>query len=153
MTAVAADQDVMDFSKHRSVRFKIDHADGTPDFFDGVPGLPALVLAEFAETADKLGTDLSVKDQVQTFKDLFGLVLTDESAERFINRLSDRTDPIGFDQVNEILPWIMEKYGMRPTSPSAPSSAGSESPDGSLNSMADAPPQVSTSAPSPQTVS
>ena len=139
--------------KRAKVEFNIDHADGTPDTFEGVPGLPALALVSFSGLVDQQNDKMTIDEQVKFFIDLFGMILVEDSAARFVARMSNRDDPVEMDQVNAIMPWVMEQYGMRPTLPSEPSSSGSASPDDGKTSTADAPPEVSTSEISPQTVS
>jgi hypothetical protein len=56
---------------------------------------------------------------------LLDALLFDESAERFRARVKDKQRPIGITHVMEIIPWLMEEYGLRPTQPSQPSSSGS----------------------------
>jgi hypothetical protein len=117
------------------VRFRLDHADGTPDFYDGVPGLAAMRLVEFAGMTEQMSEqNVPVSEQVRMFKEMFEFVLTEDSAERFLARMSDKNDPIDFEQINDLMPWIMEQYGMRPTQPSSLSSNGSESPDSGTSS-------------------
>jgi hypothetical protein len=129
---------VKDFSSQVHVRFKIDHVGGPmkgqPEFFTGVPLMPALDLVEFAALSEKMSESAAVDEA--TFTSLVKLCLTDEdgSADRFISRMRDKSDPIGFTQLMDILPWLMEQYGMRPQTPSALSSSGEPSPDGGTNS-------------------
>lgn len=54
--------------------------------------------------------------------------------------------PIELPQVNEVLEYLMEAYGMRPPEPSPDSSSGPSSPGSGTNSMADASPEVSDSS-------
>jgi hypothetical protein len=144
---VATDDGTQDFTKTRQpVRFKIRKtADGDEyDSFDGVPGLPAMLLVEFASLAESL-SEANVLNQPKIFSALFELVLTESSAARFLERMSSRAEPIELDQINDIMPWLMERYGLRPTEPSSDSSTGSESQDGGTNLTADAPPPALTS--------
>jgi hypothetical protein len=117
----ALDEGIRDFTKERrKIRFKIDG-----DVFYCVPDLPILVLIDFASMADKLD-ETAMDDKMRSlFVNMFNLVLVDESAERFIARMGDKSNPISMEQINEIMPWVMERYGLRPTEPSGSSSAGS----------------------------
>lgn len=123
-----ADDDVRDFTKKtKPVRFQIDRDDGSPEFFEGIKALPAMLLVEFAVTMDSL-SETDTAQQPKVFRDLFGLILSDESAKRFIERMSSKTDAIDMSQIMEVMPYLMEQYGMRPTQPSPVSSDGSLSP-------------------------
>lgn len=151
-----ADTDVKDFSAPpRKVTFNIDHSEtagGGPDRFDGVQDLPALLLVEFVGTLDQIN-DTDMAQQPDLFKSIFELVLAEDSATRFIARMGDKNDPISLTQIMDIMPWVMEQYGMRPTQPSSDSSSGSESQDGGTNSTDSAPLPVSTSELSTPSVS
>jgi hypothetical protein len=140
------------FSRTVSVRFRLDHVNGDEEHFTGVSGLPALKLIEFAQLMEELD-EVKTSGSPELFTALVELTLEDESAARFIARMSDKADPIGLTQIMDLMPWLMEQYGMRPTKPSEDSSAISTNPDGGTNSTAAAPEQVSTHSPSLQTVS
>jgi hypothetical protein len=51
-------------------------------------------------------------------------------------KLYDRMNPLDSEQANEIMEWLMEEYGLRPTSPSSGSSDGSPTGDGGTPSVA-----------------
>jgi hypothetical protein len=120
-TASPAEPGVRDFSApRRNVSFKIDD-----DTFQGVNDLPAMALIEFAGMVDQLN-ELEVAQQPQIFTQLFQMVLEPTSSELFLRRMGDREKPISLGQLMEIMPWIMEQYGLRPTTPSEASSDGSE---------------------------
>lgn len=101
-----------------------------PDMFECVSEIPLDVLGEIANAASTRGTG-SVTQQLERMKDLFDGVMLPNSAYRFRQRLTRGTDehpnpnPIGMRHIRDILPWLMEVYGLRPTQPSANSSAGS----------------------------
>ena len=81
-----------------------------------------------AETA----SDIAKKPE--TFTQMIDLVLRDESANRFKARMEDKDSPITMKQIMDVLPWLMEKYGLRPSEPSSTSSPGFETPDDGTNS-------------------
>lgn len=138
------DEEIKDFSKaRRRVRFKIE-----PDIFECVSDLPVLALIDFAAMADKVN-ETAMDDQMrQLFVEMFELVLKSESAPLFISRMQDKDNPISLDQVNDIMPWIMEKYGLRPTEPSDSSLDGSPTPASGPSLTANLPDEGSTSEPS-----
>lgn len=141
------DVEVKDFSNRADVQFRIDD-----DLFQGVPNIAALQLLEFANLSDQL-TDASMADQPKIFKALVDLLLTPDSALRFSERMGDRENPISIIQVQQVIEWLMERYGMRPTQPSGDSSSGSATPDAGTSLTANVPVVGLNLAPSPQTVS
>jgi hypothetical protein len=146
-TLSPSDVAVRDFTSRKSVRFRIDD-----DMFDGVPGIPALTLMKFGVLYDGLSeTDIMNKPDV--FAEMFNLILTDDSAARFNARMSDKNNPITMTQVMEIIPWLMEEYGMRPTRPSPGSFSGSVNPDDGTSSTESVSLPELTSSLSPLTAS
>lgn len=146
-----ADDGVRDFSApQRDTRFKIKNRAGGYDYFEGINDLPAMLLVEFAAAMDA-ASEAEVAKQPEIFADLFRLILNDESITVFLARMRDRDNPISLTQVTDILPWLMEKYGMRPTGPSESSSDGSAPPASGTSSTASSPATASTSADSTPT--
>lgn len=119
MTEQQITDDVMDFTvARRPVRFKIDD-----DTFDAHPDLPAVTMLEFATRAGRIDTDDG--DAVVQLVELFRLVLRPDSAARFVDRMSNVDTPVSMQHIDKIIPWLLERYGMRPPEPSSPSSSGS----------------------------
>jgi len=115
------DEEIFDFSTGaKRIKFKIDD-----DVFEAISDLPALTAMEFGQYANTLDTSSDLSEQAKALETMFRLVLTKQSADVFISRLSDVDKPIGARQMNSITMWLMEKYGFRPTVPSEPSSDGS----------------------------
>lgn len=138
-----ADPAIRDFSAPvRDVRFNIAKGDRSPDVFTGINDLPAELLIEFAAITDQL-EETDIAQQPEIFRSLFSLILVDESYERFNARMRDKTNPISITQLMEIMPWVMEQYGLRPTTPSEDSSGGLTNPVSGTNSTAPAPVVVS----------
>lgn len=121
--------EVRDFTHRIKVRFRIDD-----DVFNGVPGIPAFNLMEFGVLFDGL-SEREIMKQPDTFARMIDLVLTDESAALFKSRMADKVNPISLPQIQDVLPYLMERYGLRPTPPSAGSSDGSENPADGTSSM------------------
>lgn len=132
---------VKDFSRKRErLVFRID-----ADIFEAATALPGKTLARFASRfADIEKTPFD--KQLDVFADALGLVLLPESNARFQKRLDDLENPIELEQASDVITWLLEHYGLRPTEPSSDSSAGPVSP-ASGTSSTDAPPlQVSIPA-------
>jgi hypothetical protein len=138
---VSTDDGIKDFTTpKKNIRFKIDD-----EVFRGLSDLPALTLVEFAGMAEQLSNS-SLEGQPKMLRAMFELVLDEDSGRRFVDRMSSRERPIGMEQINDIMPWIMEKYGLRPTTPSSDSLTGSEVQVGGTNSTESVQPQASISA-------
>jgi hypothetical protein len=128
--SVPLDDEVMDFSSPRkSLPFKVDG-----DRFEAAPDIAAELAIEFMDVSSQLDeTNATPEQQIAVLHAMFNMVLFPESAERFIARLRDPENPIGYEKVNRIVKWLFESYGLRPTEPDAPSSSGSESQDAGKN--------------------
>lgn len=123
--------DVHDFTIAKPrVQFKLDD-----DIFVGVRDIPAIKAMEFSGHADKMQRDdITMEERIALFMDILRLLLEPESADRFIARLSDSANPIGTPTMLKIVPWLFEKYSMRPTTPDSDSSAGSGNPESGTTS-------------------
>ncbi len=118
-----------DFTRPRThLTFTIDD-----DVFEAASVLPGDVYAEFV--MNSIGTDnATYQQQYDRMKEALRLALLPASFERFTERLRDKTNPIDETQLSEVLLWLMEAYGMRPTEPSQPSSDGPSSPESGMSS-------------------
>ena len=139
-------QEVKDFTRAtKNLKFRIDE-----DIFEAPSNLPAMTLMTFAAKGEELSSaDSMLRPKI--FEELFQMILLPESAQRFIARLSDQQRPISMTQVDDVLTWIMEEYGLRPTIPSEESSDGAQSQESGRNLMVNALPEVSTLNASPLT--
>jgi hypothetical protein len=138
-----------DFSRPRKrLTFTIDD-----DTFEAAPALPGDVFAEFVTLYnDRVDAD-TYQEQHDLLKKALALALQPESWERFNARLSDKTRPIDDDQMSDVVLWLLEQYGLRPTEPSSPSSDGPASPESGTSSTENSQPEESTSPPSQPTAS
>lgn len=126
---------VRDFSRKRKrLVFRIDD-----DIFEAAPALPGKTLARFAGRFTDI-EKASPEKQLDAICDALGLVLLPESNARFQKRLDDLERPIEMEQGSEVIEWLLEEYGQRPTEPSWPSATGPSSPESGMSST-DAPPQ------------
>ncbi len=130
-----------DFTKPRKrLTFTID-----ADTFEAASVIPGDVFAEFITTSNGRG---DVDDYQQThdmLKHALSLVLLPDSYKRFTARLKDHANPIDDDQMGDVLLWLLEEYGMRPTQPSQPSSDGPASPESGTSSTENTQPEAPTS--------
>lgn len=139
-----------DFSRPRErIEFKIDG-----DTFEATPAVPAEILVEFANRFTDVNTKPSTPgEQFATVTAVLQLVLLPESFKRLTARARDLDNPVEIDQLSDVILWLLEEYGMRPTQPSSSSSTGQASPASGTNSTATTPDAASTFSPSPSTVS
>ena len=138
-----------DFTRKRKrLDFTIDR-----DTFDAAVALPGDVYAEFVALYNKTGDVETYQQQHDLLKQALQLALMPDSWERFAARLNDKTDPIDDDQMADVVLWLLEEYGMRPTQPSQPSSDGPASPESGTSSTESTQPEASTSEPSQPTAS
>jgi hypothetical protein len=77
-------------------------------------------------------------------------VLTSESAERFSQRMRTGDNPIDLATAAQVMAFLMEEYGGRPTVPSSASSDGLSGTDGAPSTSGVSPVE-STPSPSPLT--
>jgi hypothetical protein len=118
---VEGGEEIFDFSTGRkNFKFRLDG-----DVFEAISDLPALTAMEFGQYANTLDTSSDLGEQAKAVETMFRLVLTKQSADLFISRLSNVDNPIGARAMNSVMMWLMEKYGFRPTAPSEVSSDGS----------------------------
>lgn len=132
---------VRDFTRKRTrLLFRIDD-----DLFEAAPALPGKTLGTFASRFSDI-QKAPVAKQLDIFAEALGLVLLPESNARFQKRLDDLEQPIELEQASDVITWLMEAYGHRPTEPSSPSSTGPASPVSGTSSTDGQQPQASIPA-------
>lgn len=138
--------EIKDFSKQRKrLQFRIDD-----DLFEAVPAIPAQVMIDFTKTITSTDpTQLTPEQQVNVLTDMLEIVLVPESLKRFQARMADVNSPIEMDQINDVVTWLFEEYGMRPTIEPSPSSSGGSLPASGTTSTANTQDVVSISSASP----
>lgn len=132
---------IRDFSRKRErLVFRIDD-----DEFEAAKALPGKTLARFAKRfADIEKTPFD--EQLNVFADALGMVLLPDSNALFQKRLDDLTNPIELEQASDVIQWLLEHYGLRPTEPSSDSSTGPVSPAPGTSSTDAQQPQASIPA-------
>lgn len=112
------------------IRFKDFTVDAQPirfqvndDVFTAPAVLPIPVMQQLTTAVEKLKgvSDAAAFDAIL---EVFDAILVDDSARRFRERVADKVQPIGIEQVVNIMNWLIEVYGLRPTEQSSDSSAG-----------------------------
>lgn len=141
--------EMRDFSKKRKdITFRVDD-----DVFQAARGVPAEVLLDFATEFAGTGTAATVDQQLKAFRSMLDVVLLPESLERFSARMRDRANPIEIDQVEDIVTWLMEQYGLRPTEVPSSSPGGPSAPGPGTSLTGSTAGEVSISAASPSIAS
>lgn len=142
--------EIKDFSKKRKqLQFRIDD-----DVFEAAPAVPADILIDYTQEFAGLDPEkIPVDQQLKVFRSVLELTLLPESLEVFTRRMRDRTNPIEIDQISDVITWLFEEYGLRPTELPSDSSDGQSSPESGTALTANTPGMVSISAASPSTVS
>jgi hypothetical protein len=109
-----------DFSRVRKpVEFVIDG-----DQFDCMQAIPAETLLEITTEFEKLDETEDSAQMMAAMKSVLRKFLLPRSCEKFLGRMGDPEHPIELPQVNEVLMWLMEQYGLRPTKQSSESADG-----------------------------
>jgi hypothetical protein len=142
--------EIKDFSKVRkTLQFRVDS-----DVFQAVSAIPAEVMIQFTEALTSADpSKMSPKEQVGVLRGVLELVLEAESLVKFKERMADVGNPIEIDQINDIVVWLFEEYGMRPTVESVSSVSGGSPPAPGTGSTAATPDRALTSGPSLSTSS
>lgn len=122
------DDGIKDFTKDRGAppAFRVgDHV------YTAATGLPAQTVLDFATQFGALTTATPVAEQITVFAEILDQLLEDESAKTFRENMASKhpRNMIEFDQLESIIEYVMEKFGLRPTQPSSPSASGPELPD------------------------
>lgn len=139
--AMAAPPAARDFSRPRKrLVFTIDG-----ETFEAAPVLPGDVYAAFVTRYNGTADAETYQQQHDYLKGALELALLPDSYERFAARLADKANPIDDDQMADVILWLLEAYGLRPTQPSQPSSDGQQSPASGMSSTASSQPAASTS--------
>jgi hypothetical protein len=151
-------------SKPRVVQFTVDG-----EVFRGRPYLPAQTMVDFTLRVEAMGEAATGSDGFNTMMESLEMVLMPDSYQRLKARMKDPLAdlppeeaaavtelpylPIELPQLDEIIKYLMEEYGMRPTEQPSDSSAGPPAPASGTSSTADTSDAVSISASSPSTAS
>lgn len=142
--------EIKDFSKkRRDIVFRIDD-----DTFQAVSVIPAETMIQFAESMTSADPSrMSPGEVVGALRRVIEMVLLPESLALFTKRMADPRNPIDMEQLDDVVTWLFEEYGMRPTSESPSSSAGDSPVVPGITSMGMLPDVASISAASPSTAS
>lgn len=145
----AAPDGLKDFSRPRKrVAFVIDG-----DIFEAPPVIPAMVLMDYTKSFAATKDTADPAANMDAMTRLLEMILQPSSYALFVQRLGDRERPIGLDQLQEVIEFLMGEYGMRPTQQPSESSDGLSNPESGTSSPETQPVVVSISPDSPSTSS
>lgn len=141
-TAVKApDPGVKDFGRARKpIPFNVD-----VDQFQAAVALPAEVFVEFTTKFANAEESDTWAENYGHLRDALELVLLEESFTRLNARFRDKERPVELEQMADIIMWLLEQYGLRPTQPSSDSSDGQPSPEPGTSSTESSPAEASIS--------
>ena len=108
-----------------------------PDRFFCAPDIPLGLMQKISGLKNL--QDVVEKEGMEPLLLVFDELLTPQSATLF-RQCIEVKKTIGLRRIMRILPWIMEKYGLRPTQPSSLSSSGLDDGETGTSSMAGASP-------------
>lgn len=74
-----------------------------------------------------MGRHTSEATRLAGIIDFFVTVMDDESHQYVVDRLLSRTDPLGLEQVTDVMMWMIEEWSGRPTPPPSGSTSSPES--------------------------
>jgi hypothetical protein len=117
-----------DFSKDRSEIPQFTIGDHT---YTGLAGLPSGAMLKIATRFIGAQAVADIGEQIATFQEVIGQLLTDESAALFREMMDskDARNMVDFEQMQDAITWLLEVHGMRPMTPSEVSSLGPPSPE------------------------
>lgn len=72
---------------------------------------------QLAMLMSSIGRHTNIQTRVAGCIDFFVAVMDDGSANYVVERLLSRSDPLGIDQVQEVMEWMVEEWTGRPTQP------------------------------------
>lgn len=110
---------IRDFTvRDTTIKFKIyDHT------FEAAPEMPLGVLQAIAKLQN---VRQAIEDEgMEALLDVLDMFILDDSMAVIRRMVDDKRQPFGVRHMQEIIPWLLEQYGLRPTQPSSPSSDGS----------------------------
>lgn len=111
-----------DFSRPvRKIHFRVGQEE-----YDAIPAIPLGMVMELGGLVKNFGSvaagEFDTKmDALYTF---FDGLLQDDGGTRFRKQAQSKVDPLDPKQVIDVMHWLLEVYGLRPTEPSSDSSSG-----------------------------
>lgn len=95
------------------------------DTFYCAPKLPTPLLRRLSTFKSASAQEGMTQDRIESIFGILRDVLLDASVELYNQRLESKERPIDINDVNDIISWLLEVYGLRPFQESSPSLDGS----------------------------
>lgn len=117
------DVQIMDFSpRAAAIQFTL-----YGDAYYACTDMPLGMMQKLSGIRDTIRTTIDGTESfdMEPMLQLFDELLLDESAARFRAGTTNKEKMIGISVIMNIIPWLMEEYGLRPTQQLDPSSTGS----------------------------
>lgn len=109
-----------DFSRpERRVTFKVGSYE-----YEAVAAVPLGLAFDMARISRTFGGDDS-EAKLNSLWQFFDAALIGDGGQQIQKQAYDKTDPLDMNQLMNIMQWLLEVYGLRPTEPSSISSTGS----------------------------
>lgn len=136
-----------DFSRARpKIQFQVDD-----HIYYGIDAMPAEDMVDILAKLQGVNDD-DIHQVYAMVQHVARELMDKPSADIFVQRMGRGSErPIDFEQANEIVMWLMEQYGGRPTMPSGSSGVGLPSPTSGQSLTGSTPDAVSISSASPGT--
>lgn len=110
-----------DFTKKKKVvQFAFDG-----EVYRCYPGLAPEGLQDLVRFAD----DITAENAMKSLHGFFDVVMNEENARKIQAKLRDKESPLEIDVATDMMLWILEQFGLRPTQSSPDSSTGSPTGD------------------------
>lgn len=138
--------EIKDFTKVRKkIQFQVDD-----DVFHAASTIPAETMIQFTEGFTSMDpSQMSPAQMVSSLRQVIEFCLLPDSIGKFKQRMSDPENPIDMEQLDQIVQWLFEEYGMRPTDEPSNSLSGGSLPAPGTTSTVSTQGVASISAASP----
>lgn len=121
-----------DFTKDRSKAPSFTIGDNV---YTAVVGMPAQTMLDFAGAFGDMSQSTPVDEQLKVFTEILGSLLEDDSYRVFLDSMASKhpRNMVDFEQVQEVIEWLLGEFGMRPTQLSSLSATGPDGPEPGTN--------------------
>jgi hypothetical protein len=126
---MADEIEIRDFTnRDTTIKFKIyQHV------LEAAPELPLGAMTQIAKLQNlRAAID---ENGLESILDILDIFVLDDSMQIIRGMVNDKKKPFGVRHMMELVPWLLEEYGLRPTQPSSPSSTGSVDGETGISSM------------------
>lgn len=101
---------------------------------EAAPELPLGAMSQIAKLQN-IRNSIDEEGGLESILDILSIFVLDDSMAIIRGMVNDKRRPFGVRHMTELVPWLLEEYGLRPTQPSSPSSTGSVDGETGISSM------------------